>query len=624
MRLGVVLALLAAVFGGEGVKDQPKVAFESRAVQVRRENVLTATSTIEVKFMLNLPTMEPHINKTEADCREIKMSYLKNACNALFELDKTSLSIIGELVESFKNGGRVDKIRNKRALIPWIAEIQTFLIGTANEKQLNKVIEAMNALGGDVTKLKGNVSEIAKTVNFNAIQLKGLSENLQKSVNTFAAAYNNLSSQVASTENDSNEIMFRTVSTAILQGKIDVLISHLLILKSIYSNCQNGVLSRDAVPESKLAQALAEKKTFLEATGITLAIPEQNLEMYYRLTKTKCTAAERYKISIAIEIPIKPKTSTWHVISLTPLQFLVDKLTCSVLSEKIYLATDGVQVKLLAREDVAGNNFLVQLPRWNSPSDMQKCVYALLHSADETEVHAACTVHCDEKQRTTVQQIDKNIFVILNPSERVDLICSSQLVKSLEPLNNGQVRVALPCHCTAQSGDSAIQVFISADPTCFVPAGTSEVIRMEKTWTNENFSFLHVLAPNHRVPELLRANVTIPPITVHTVAPVTGKSAWSRMPLFTSGKVESAIWVTLLGGTITAAALWLQSSTGIFTCAWKAVGCAWKLCCGRQTKQSKRREEASDEIYAVPMEAVAERGRHQRHQEAATALNERS
>jgi len=299
-----------------------------------------ATGYTEVVLNVNLPSLDM-APKTPSpqNCQEKHEVYAK-LCEGLNSMDTTSFEIVMELKALFvKSDDLIIPRRSKRALLPFLGSFGKWIAGDALVEDLDKVIEKVNQLGHRAGEMAGRQVMFENITTQNLLQLHTMSETLDKKINSLAGQINSFQKEVAERSTEDEALIFRLVASSMVTTKINLLLTHLASLKSLYAACHSHTLSHLAVSRNQLLSVLANESTKLRQKDARFVIGPSIIESVYSFPTTRCIVNPNYStLSISLSLPVAPLTSSWKVAELHPLKFLYQGLTCKVLQESTILA----------------------------------------------------------------------------------------------------------------------------------------------------------------------------------------------------------------------------------------------------------------------------------------------
>lgn len=132
MWLHAWLIILVTLVDGSPLSPQPHpVVVETKGFKIHADDSLIATGLLPIKVNANLPIIESNDapNLTSTDCNPITFKH----CQLLDKIDNSSRAILQELI-SVLNVSTLS--RTKRAILPFLADLRSFIEGTASEKRI--------------------------------------------------------------------------------------------------------------------------------------------------------------------------------------------------------------------------------------------------------------------------------------------------------------------------------------------------------------------------------------------------------------------------------------------------------------------------------------------------------
>lgn len=539
---------------------------QTKGLHLLHHGKILASGVIQTQFGTVIPQMLDGNNTAPLMCSGDKGTFIDKICSTLQHLDERADALIVELATVFKSLHGPKRVKRETfqetGLLPFMGKISKYLFGQATENDVEIVINNINKLGNDVKILKNNTATLVNAVNQNAYQMDLLSKQVETRLQKFVDIHNELLTEIDNMKSDSQRLLAAVVVNLVWSSKVSLLTSHLLVIREIYHSCHRGRLSRLAVPERQLSRFLSDKQKSLAETGVELAVPLNEIDMYYSMKNVQCFRKGELQLRISISIPIIKINSKYQIFTLKPIKFLLDAMTCQILEEEKIFASDGTSVRSLRTTLTDDDVYL--LPRFNSPNDLSMCVLGILHEKDPRTLAKACHVTCDVTNATTVQPISDNEYIVLNPAASLEILCANQVVKRIQPIFAGSVKISLPCHCALQEMHSnRVSILVYAMDNCFVNADVSKGLIVDQNWTNDDISISDLAYLNKSPQNVTKLEMEPIQLNIQTVRPIPATTEWEPVRVIGSNWFQTGFFFTVVVMVLGALAYCLIFQTNV-------------------------------------------------------------
>ncbi|XP_052127463.1 uncharacterized protein LOC127750281 [Frankliniella occidentalis] len=534
----------------EGI-NTPIVIAETKGVQIKLSESKISLGNLQVKFEVNLPSMDFKLNINQSVCPAHIPENSMRACQTLTRIDMMSEKLLLELQTIFTRTDDLTDLnskRTKRSLLPILGEGFGWLFGMTTDRELNRAIKATNTLGQNLKELSDSHQNLITASQQNFETLKKHQIELEQNLKYFSGVYNSLVKEIGQQGNTFDVVVLKMVSTQTLFNKINILQSHLLALRSIYDKCQDNLLPKIVVDPDTLRAALSKEQGVLEGHAMQLAFNLENVAEYYRLKTVSCKLINKSKLEISLDVPLKDARAEWRVMSIEPVKFLLGGQTCQIVKDRVLIATNGIEIRDLTDVPKVGGLDVYVLPRHNSQSSLSTCIQRLLKQADVTDIANACDLHCADTFYSSVQLLSKTKYSILNPGSTIAVICGNNFLKNIDPLINGRVEIVVPCHCTVQETSGSQLTLVSALRTCNLNLNVNNTVSINMDWASEGFEPYQLFITERTYEKYKVQNVTNNALSLIKLEKFNGKniSNWKNIPITSSGWVEICLWFTII------------------------------------------------------------------------------
>lgn len=525
----------------------PLVVAETKGVQVKLAPSKVAMGTFNLKFQVNLPSMEIQMNNTRKNCTANLSGTRTQVCKVLHNIDIMSFKILRELETIFdrtENMADLGVKRTRRSLLPILGEGFGWLFGMTTDRELDRTIKGINQIGHNLKDLANSHQTLINATQTNFGILQQHQSQLEANMDHFSKIYNRLVVEVGDFEIESELLAVQIVSTNTLFTKINILQTHLLALRSIYDKCQDHLLPKIVIDERSLRAALTGHQKVLEENALRFVYGVESLSEYYALETATCTLVNKQVLEVTLSVPLTDARSEWRVLEILPLKFLHEGSTCNIVDSPVKIASNGVEIRDLSIVEKFGDLDIFMLPRENSQSQMSNCVHKLLKQANVQDIAIACELSCTTTYHSTVQRLGNDKYSVLNPGSDIAVICNNVVKHKIPTVENGRVEVILPCHCTVQEMSGTQLTLISTVRTCNANLNKNNTLKVNMDWASDNFEPYELFATARSFENLKIKNLTSVPIALVKVETFDGKaiSSWQGLPITSSGWVEICLW----------------------------------------------------------------------------------
>lgn len=510
----------------------------SKAIQVVHHDGYVATDLLPVMFATYLPSMnDPDQLPIACEPRDGPSThmFLEKSCLLLEELNAKCNELIKEINLIYAAMSKPSRVKRDKfvsaGVIPLIGSISKYLFGTATEGDVEKLITNLNSLGQDVKVLENQTATVVAATSSLAYKMQNFELKVEQRLQSIAKVHNELQTEVANLQQGADRIFAAQLVSAAWQTKLHILTVHLFTVNHIFNDCKNQKLSKLAIPQDQLRSLLESKEKQLNQTGLSLAIPLQNLEKYYENIKISCFFVPAMQLRIHFDLPIKNKFSNWNVFSMAPLKFLYESMTCSLFEKEIFFISDGTTARALPINPYGEDQNVFMVPRANM-FEMDQCANAMIHSKELENIVEKCPLHCNKIMTTSFQEIDKDEFSILNPVFQLEIFCSGQLVEEIPPSVSGRIIVKLPCQCSVIQRDNIPPTTLLYPRTsCLLNERMMAGVSINRSWLNSSIKIKDIVFTDYT-----KTNLSLEPLDIDfkIVTPPTPVYHWGAIQIIHS------------------------------------------------------------------------------------------
>jgi hypothetical protein len=226
-------------------------------------------------------------------------------------------------------------------------------------------------------------------------------------------------------------------------------------LKNLHSACTQKQLDPSVIPHNKLRMALEILEKDAVTQGFTLAIPLNNIDIYYHSELAFCEKSEN-EVTVHAKIPLRSLHISWEIFELTPIKFAFKETTCELTIErKIAVGISNSTDRTRFYHGVQQNpkNSLAVISDFPLPPATSNCANAILSPFTTLEtLKKVCTFNCRSESELAIVRIDERRYMITN-ARNLTTTCESPQgsihTQTGDPsIKEGAVLIDLPCNCT--------------------------------------------------------------------------------------------------------------------------------------------------------------------------------
>ena len=397
---GALLLLLLPCWGLAAPEGAP-ISQSAGAHLLFHPEARVATGHTEMVINVNLPKLDfPGSKPSQQSCDDKPELYAK-LCKALDAVDATSYEIVNELKSLFfKSDDLIVSRRTKRAVLPFLGSFGRWIAGDVLEEDLDRVIEKVNAIGHRAVDMANRQVMFENITTQNFMQMHSLSKTIDANIKNLANQINSFQTQMAKTTSEDEILIFRLATSSMFSTKINLLLTHLATLKSLFEGCHSHTLSHLAVSREQLLAAMGNEEIVLKRKNARFVHGPAIIESVYSYKTAQCLVNRDYSVlSVSLSLPVQPLNSHWKVAELRPLKFLYQGLTCNVLEDTTMLAVNDDGTVLPLDSTPEGTPPVYLLPRHVNAAQLSRCFVAMAKSQSLHAVAEACVLHCERTQQ---------------------------------------------------------------------------------------------------------------------------------------------------------------------------------------------------------------------------------
>ncbi|XP_034240212.1 uncharacterized protein LOC117644707 [Thrips palmi] len=416
---------------------------------------------------------------------------------------------------------RVRRRRGRRFLSSPFAFIGDFLssccgvgsyndIGLLRQKDL-EVVAGLNAVKEDV-----------KTLRDAQVQTRNAMADLVQQVNNkTAAVVNSTGTLVANLGRRVIQLSLQVATIAVLET--DKLLNTQR-MQSIHAACAAGLIPLEAVPPSKLLEAVEEVEEKLSHRE-ALAVP--SLELLYKLEIATCVFSGDDRLAILVKLPLVPvDEQRWRAYDVLPLGFLHGAggaaSVCRLLPREVMVAvSESGALRIMTPQQRASclDGRVCEVPRLaEAPGVSRACVQGVWQLRDAGDaadaelldkLRGVCSFTCSPYRGAEVTHLQNNLYSVVNNDADLALKCGDEYTPlSRTPV--GSLIVEVPCRCELRDVSRPDDVLVASVVSCHSDLPTTPVVNVTvpAMWTNYKSKLAALLANSSWAATLVDANWT--------------------------------------------------------------------------------------------------------------------
>ena len=385
------------------------------------------------------------------------------------------------VVQNYQSGYQ-STTRSKRSL-SFVGDGLRWAFNLATLDDVNNAAKSNEHLDNYLSEIRTSLHDEHQSVVHVSENLKAFSFSMNRSLDLFSAKIKDL------------EFVAQKYVPAFLKVSRQLYVWHFETLhflhyyhtvdrkNQILNSCAIRKLPQSAISNEILDSDLAALENSLFAHGKQLAIPRTNLAQYFSISTTECLYNSE-RIIISMSVPIIDVGQNFHLYAFTAVAFRFKDQLCFIKHDNEIIAHSGSAIRSIKGNDLAKCNVfdhenLCYVPNYNSDllSDVS-CASLAFNFTSIADLRANCEFKCDPlPNRTIVQQLDFNVFHLINPPTYLKFDCSNVTYRQNLPHDTsfGSVRVTLQCGCSIQLPNS---VLVSPEFPCSGSSKVSEIVHL--------------------------------------------------------------------------------------------------------------------------------------------------
>lgn len=450
------------------------------------KNAIIFQSTLPLIFTAPMPKTrfapplrDPFCNVNHTSCDTI---YKSNATKMLKEIDRAIISQRNavnkqitlqsphEPFEQTPNRSRRELIDPIRTAISSVAE---WCCGLANTRQFTKLFTTQQDM-------KTAINTVSKSIHSEHEQYAQLTEQFKEMTDNSNKYFKSLSENFINFKSNLKENM--EFQTAWSEFNL-VAITHMYVRyfegtrqqtrQSILSDCKNYLPPAAVIPQQGLEIELKNIQSKLAKRGWELAIPINDLSIYYTKEIAECLITDE-EIMIKLKVPIKQTNPSFTLYKFLTVPQKYNEFTCTLLIDSIILgiSSDGKKVIPITGElkeyceiNSHSNNLCLLPRRPKSYHVGYNCGEMIYKGASIKDLIKVCAYSCLPSTEPVITGVNFDTFVITNPKANMTIKCgnSHHVLPSTYVDAPGSLEIKLKCTCSLELNDT---ILIDSDFPC--------------------------------------------------------------------------------------------------------------------------------------------------------------
>jgi len=359
--------------------------------------------------------------------------------------------------------GQHQQHKKKRSL-DFVGEALDWCCGVIGEHRAEQLFENEDNLKKSVDQLvvatQGDHEELTSLIraihNYDLQMGSTLKQN-SEAVSHALHSFDLLKRIVSETENSMltiNDYIFQEIIRQAID-KLELL--YTLSQIQILNQCRNNKIPLQIIQPSRLKSDLNKLNQVLRRQGKQLVISPEEISKYFLLNIAHCKVSNN-KIRINVQVPIHTINHNWELFRLLNVPFAWHEKTCIFSEKEIYAAKSQNKTIIISGTNIQNCNYqkdhLCLIPRV-STLDIENpaCFAKLTQGATVADLITSCAVSCYATNKTLVQQLSIEKFLITHSPRKLLLQCknNSREIQVTSTPTLGAVELHIPCFCSVST-----------------------------------------------------------------------------------------------------------------------------------------------------------------------------
>lgn len=388
--------------------------------------------------------------------------------------------------QAIQNGTNTS--RNRRGLV-FLQDFLAWCCNVANVRQISSIYENQKDIETHANQIIDSVSTQYKDLVSTTKNLNNFSGNIQEMSNRVHLGLKVIRDELNKLKQTSAANVLTQLYTLMEQTWTYIMFNYLHDKnRQIIEKCHLNMLSEHIVKPQDLLQQLDSFNTKTKKKGTRLAIPLDNVDLYYKLKITTCKIFNN-TLLVKINIPLIDLNLKGKFFKAIPTPVVWENLICNLQIKEIYIYKTENYSKLIetSKESCSEHSYpLCNLPRQTQSAERQhKCIHNILSSESITNLQKSCNYECSERgQYPVITALLPNKYLITNMETPLKIICEREgaTAEELSPNEAGTIEIYIPCNCEVKLENTTLITKVMPCDTKDIEKPTS-VSLIPATWS---------------------------------------------------------------------------------------------------------------------------------------------
>jgi hypothetical protein len=220
----------------------------------------------------------------------------------------------------------------------------------------------------------------------------------------------------------------------------------------VLEKCHINVLSEKIVKPINLNKNLNDLSKKALEKGLRLAIPRDNIHLYYKLKITSCKIINGTLV-VRLNVPLINSETNGKMYKIIPTPVVWEKLLCNLDIEEYYIFKTENYSKLIRTTETTCNELtypICLLPRMIITTSHQQCIHHILETGNIQLLQEHCRYTCFSRPNyPIITQLMPNKYLITNTIQELTLNCNNETKSTkINPIEAGTLELQVPCECS--------------------------------------------------------------------------------------------------------------------------------------------------------------------------------
>lgn len=370
--------------------------------------------------------------------------------------DLINTEIINRFPDTPENTTRLKIGSKKRRGLIFLEEFFSWCCNMASTKQVSGLYENQKNLESHTNEIVDSVSDQYKDLVRTTSNLNNFSSNVHGLIDKVHKTFYLVQDELNSIKTTSYSSVIKQLYNLTEQTWAYILYKYYLDkYREILDKCNQHRLSDLLATTKDLLLHLYDLNKKAKSKGLTLAISNNDLHLYYELKITTCKVFNN-TLLVRINVPLITDEMNGVLYKSIATPLLWDNRICKLNMENKYIFKTRNYTKVITTEEACNDDSfpLCMLPRQTMvTTEEQLCLHLILSSASIDELHKHCKFTCDSKpQYPIITQLLPNKYLITNIDLQLKLSCDTD-EHLINPISTGTLEMFIPCNCELSQQD---------------------------------------------------------------------------------------------------------------------------------------------------------------------------